>query len=108
MVKQIGYSDLPRIVKEHPFGLFVAILLLALLLIYGGVFGCLFKILIRLPFNLQTPDRILEGDICNPDKMFRVKLGEWIINLFKNEFIVYTVIIIGLFIFFYYKARKNH
>ncbi len=107
MVKQLGYSDLPRIMREHPLGLFVAILLLALLLIYGGVFGCLFKILIRLPFNLQTPDRILEGDICNPDKMFRVKLGEWIINLFKHEWVVYVVIIIGLLIYFYHRTIKE-
>lgn len=107
MTKQISYGDLPRIMREHPLGLFVAILLLALLLIYGGVFGCLFKILIRFPFNLQTPDRILAGDICNPDKMFRVKLGEWIINLFMYEWFVYTVLIIGVIIFVYFRINRK-
>lgn len=106
MTKNIGFSDLPKITKEHPFGFFIAILILAVLLIYKGIFGCLFKILIRLPFNLQTPEKILEGDICNPDKILNVKLGEWIINLFQYEWFIYIILIISLIIFFYFKIKK--
>ena len=107
MDKEISFSDLPKIIKEHPFGLMISLLLLGLLLIYRGVFGCLIKIMIRLPFHLQTPDKILAGDICNPDKIFNVRLGEWIINLFQREWFIYLVLIFGLGIFLYFKFFKQ-
>lgn len=100
-------SELPNTIKNHPFGLFIAIIVLGLILIYNGIFGCLLKIMIRLPFNLMTPDKILAGDICNPDKIFRVQAGEWLLNLFQHQWFVWTVIIIGLIIFLYFKFKEK-
>lgn len=98
-------SELPGIIKEHPMGLLYGIIFFALILIFQGVFGCLFRILFRLPFNIMTPDRILEGDICNPDKMFKIKIAEWILNLFQYEWFIWTVIIVGVGIYFYYRFK---
>ena len=107
MSRKINFSDLPKIITENPFGLMIAVVLLGFIFIYRGVFGCLTKIMIRLPFNLQTPNKILEGDICNPDKMFQVRLGEGILNMFKHQWFVYLIIIIGLIIFMYFKFIKD-
>lgn len=107
MRRDINFSDLPEIIKGHPFGLMIALLLLGLLFIYRGIFSCLTKIMIRLPFNLQTPDKILEGDICNPNKIFQVRLGEGLLNLFQHQWIVYLIIIAGLIIFVYFKFIKD-
>jgi len=100
-------SELPGIIKSHPAGLFIAIISLGLILIYGGVFGCLLKILIRLPFNIMTPDKILAGDICNPDKIFKVQAGEWLLNLFQHQWFVWMVLIGGLIIYLYFKSKKK-
>ena len=107
MPKDIRFSDLPGIIISHPMGLIVGILLFAILLIFGGVFACIFKILIRLPFNLDTPNKILAGGICDPDKMIRVKAGEWIINLFQLEWFIYFVLIGGVVIYVYFQYCKK-
>jgi len=101
-------SELLSIIKNHPLGLFVAIIILGLILIYKGVLGCLLKILIRLPSNLTTPNKILEGDICNPNKIFKVQVGEGILKLFQHQWFVWLIIILGLIIFLYYKFRNNN
>ena len=101
------WSEIPGIIKNHPAGLMIAIIVACLLLIFGGVLGCLTKILIRLPFNLNSPDRILAGDICNPDKIIRIEFAEWVLGLFSHEWFLWTVLIIGAIIFFYYKLKDK-
>lgn len=100
-------SELPKITVGHPTGLLIAIILLGLILIFKGVFGCLIRILIRLPFNLTTPEKIFEGEICNPNKIFKIKIGEWILNLFQHEWFIWAVLILGLIIFLYFKFVKE-
>ena len=107
MPKDIKFSDLPGIITNHPMGLMIGIILFALLLIFRGVFGCIFKILIRLPFNLDSPDKILVGGICDPDKMIRVEVGEWILNLFQHEWFIYLVLIGGVGIYLYFQYIKK-
>ncbi|HLD01234.1 MAG TPA: hypothetical protein VJC39_05830 [Candidatus Nanoarchaeia archaeon] len=100
-------SELPGIITGSPMGLFVAFITLALIFITRGLWSCLFKIFIRLPFNLQTPDKILAGDICNPDKMFKVQLGEGMLNFLQHEWFVWFLIIGGVAIFLYFKFIRN-
>lgn len=100
-------SELPGIIIRSPMGLFVAFIVLALIFITRGLWGCLLKISIRLPFNLQTPDKILAGDICNPDKIFRVRLGEGMLNFLQHEWFVWLLIILGFLIFLYFKLKKK-
>lgn len=100
-------SELLKIIKNHPMGLLIALVLFGLILIFKGVFGCLIRILIRLPFNLTTPEKILEGDICNPNKIFQVKLGEGILNLFQYEWFIWVILIMGLVIFLYFKFKEK-
>ncbi len=100
-------SELPEIITRSPMGLFVAFIVLALIFITRGLWGCLIKIIIRLPFNLQTPDNILAGDICNPNKIFRVQLGEGMLNFLQHQWFVWLLIIGGLIIFLYFKWKRN-
>lgn len=100
-------SELPRIIIGSPMGLFVAFIVLALIFITRGLWSCLLKIFIRLPFNLQTPDKILSGDICNPDKIFRVQLGEGMLNFLQHEWFVWLLIIVGAVIFLYFKFIRS-
>lgn len=100
-------SELLKIIKNHPMGLLIALVLFGLILIFRGVFGCLIRILIRLPFNLLTPEKILEGGICDPNKMFKVNAGEWILNLFQYEWFIWIILIIGLVIFLYFKFKEK-
>ncbi|PIO07933.1 hypothetical protein COU62_01835 [Candidatus Pacearchaeota archaeon CG10_big_fil_rev_8_21_14_0_10_35_219] len=100
-------SEIPKIITGSPMGLFVAFIILALIFITRGLWSCLIKIFIRLPFNLQTPDKILAGDICNPDKMFRVQLGEGMLNFLQHEWFVWVLLIGGLALFLYFKWRKK-
>ena len=100
-------SELPQIITGSPMGLFVAFVVLALIFITRGLWGCLLKIMIRLPFNLQTPDKILAGDICNPDKIFRVQLGEGMLNFLQHQWFVWLLIITGVAIYLYFKWKKR-
>lgn len=100
-------SELPQIITENPMGLLAAFIILALILITRGLWGCLFKILIRLPTNLQTPENILAGGICDPNKMVKVKLGEGMLNFLQHEWFIWLLIIGGLVIFIYFKLRKK-
>jgi len=101
------FSDLIMTIKKHPLGLIIVLLILALSSIIWGLFSCLIKILERLPSNLQTPKKILEGNICSPNKIFQVRFGEGIINLFKHTWFVYLVLIIGFIIFICFGLKKR-
>lgn len=98
-------SELPGIIKSHPMGLLYGIIAFALILIFQGVFGCLIRLFWRLPFNLMTPDRILADGICDPNRMFKVRIAEWILNFFQHQWFVWFVIIVGFGIFLYYKLK---
>ncbi|GAI81623.1 unnamed protein product, partial [marine sediment metagenome] len=43
----------------------------------------------------------------DPNKMFKVKAGEGLLNLFQHEWFIWTVLIIGLVIFFYFKLKEK-
>lgn len=99
-------SEIPKIINRSPMGLFVAFIILASIFIIHGLLSCLLKIFIRLPFNLQTPDKILAGDICDPDKIFRVQLGEKMLNFLQHEWFVWLLIIVGAVIYLYRRYFK--
>ena len=98
--KTLSFSDIPRIVLSHPFGLLIGIVVLGVLLIYSGTIGCVFKTLFFLALNKPVPN-------CNPDSILRVRLGEWIINLFQHEWFIWFVLIAGVVIFIYFKWQKS-
>jgi hypothetical protein len=100
-------SELPQIVTGSPMGLFVAFIVLALIFITRGLWGCLLKIMIRLPFNLQTPDKILAGDICNPDKMFQVRLGEGMLNFLQHQWFLWLLLIGGVIVYIYFRWKRR-
>lgn len=101
------FSDMWEIIQNHPMGLLIAILIFILILIFRDVLKCLFLLFIRLPFNLQTPDLILAGGICDPDKMFKIQLALKISDLFNYGWFVYAVIILGVVLFLYFQYKKN-
>lgn len=98
-------SEIPGIIKNHPLGLLVGIILFALIIMYQGLIGCIFKLFIRLPFNLTTPEKILADGICDPNKMLKVRFAEWLLNLFQYEWFIWTILIIGFSIFLYFKFK---
>lgn len=100
------FSDL-LVIFQHPIGLLIGLIILGLIFIYRGVIKCLSLIVYRLPLNLTTPKNILADGICDHDKMFQVKLGEFILNLIKNPIILIVVIILSLIIYYFFNRKSK-
>ena len=96
--KMLSYSDLPNIIKSHPLGLIVAFMVLGVLLIYSGVLGCALKEILFTLLNKSLPN-------CNSDNILKVKLGEWLINLFQYEWFIWFILILGAIIYFKFKKK---
>lgn len=97
-----------EIIKNHPLGLFLVIILLSVMFIYRGIIKCFILMLIRLPFNINRPDKILAEGICDPNKIFQVQVGVGIMD-FINKHQIFTIIIIllSIYIFIYFKFKKS-
>lgn len=93
-----SFKELPGLVISHPFGLLIAIIFFAVLLMYGGVMGCALKSILYASLGNATPN-------CNPENIIRFKVGEWIIGLFNHASFIWTVLILGTIVFIYFKRR---
>ncbi len=98
--KMPSYSDLPGIIKSHPLGLLISVIVLGILLIYSGTIGCAIKEVIFSLLNKSLPN-------CNPNNIFRVKVGEWIISLLNHEWFIWMIIIAGVIIYYLIKNGKK-